>query len=320
MTDTNNATTPATSEAKAPKPKTVIDDMANRSIFNTTDEATAFLQRAQTEYTDFNSYPVVPVGILEDGTFDPEIYTDDMRVTVSVLTQRGEGAGSSTVKAIVIYPQPTLDALLNAGDAATAWLRGIVEKELNHVAVRSLRKAEDAEAMGDALDSIPTTIGEFIASNRESSSGIMETYNTLWQILKKGMGTKYKAFALANLSKKELRKAMESASYAETVYQRLENRQNKAGEKESLFEIAAKFGLALAAKEGLDPAIFQRMLDTRNEKTIDVAEDDEDEFDMDALAAELTKKDEPAAEPTTTGNDSTDTTSQPTADTDGAAS
>ena len=321
MTDTNTEaqTNGTATESKAAKPKTVIDDMPSRSIFNSAEEATAFLQRAQTDFVDFNSYPVVPVGITESGEFDPEIYTDEMRPTVSVLTQRGEGPGSSTVKAIVIYPQPTLDALLNAGDAATAWLRGIIEKELNHVAVRALRKAEDAEAMGDALDSIPTTIGEFIASNRETSSGILETYNTLWQILKKGMGTKYKAFALANLSKKELRKAMESASYAETVYQRLENRQNKAGEKESLFEIAAKFGLALAAKEGLDPAIFQRMLDTRNEKTIDVAEDDEDEFDMDALAAELTKKDEPATEQATASNDS-QPTEQPATDTDGAAS
>lgn len=299
MTEVN--TTPA-----AAKQKTVIDDMPNRSIFNTTDEATAFLQRAQTEYSDFDSYPVVPVGILEDGTFDPEIYTDAMRPTVSILTQRGEGAKSSTVKAIVIYPQPTLESLLDAGDSATNWLRGIIEKELNHVAVRSLRKAEDADAMADALDSIPTTIGEFIASNRETSSGILETFNQLWQIIKKGMGTKYKSFALANLSKKELRKAMESASYAETVYQRLENRQNKAGEKESLFELAARFGLALAAKEGLDPAIFNRMLETRNEKTIDVADDEDEEgFDFEAMADKLLTADEPAA---------------PAADTDGAAS
>lgn len=303
-----------TQEAKAAKPKTVIDDMPSRSIFDSAEAATAFLQRAQTEFTDFNSYPVIPVGITETGEFDPAIYTADMRPTVSLLTQRPTTpGGSSTVKAIVIYPQPTLDAILGAGDAATAWLRGIIEKELNHVAVRSLRKAEDADAMADALDSIPTTIGEFIASNRETSSGILETYNTLWQIIKKGMGSKYKSFALANLSKKELRKAMESASYAETVYQRLENRQNKAGEKESYFELAAKFGLALAAKEGLDPAIFQRMLETRNEKTIDIAEDEEDEFDFEAMAEELTKKDETA--PTPEAGEL-----EPAGDTDGAAS
>jgi hypothetical protein len=199
------------------------------------------------------------------------------------------------VRAIVIYPTPTLAALMS-DSGATAWLEGVIAKEANLVAMRPLRKATTSDEMADAADSMPTTIAEYITSNRETTSGILEAYNSLWSIIKKAIGEKFKSFALANLSKKELRKAMESASYAATVYPHLETRQNKKGEQESYFELAAKFGVVLAKKDGLDSAIFERMLDTRNQKSIEVADDeDADDFDLDAMAAALTTKEEPAA-------------------------
>jgi hypothetical protein len=85
-----------------------------------------------------------------------------------------------------------------------------------------------------------------------------------------------------------LRKAMESASYAATVYPQLETRQNKKGEPESLFVLAATFGQLLAKQESLDSTIFDRMLSQRDEKEIDVAEDEE-EFDLEAMAAAIAK-------------------------------
>ena len=173
------------------------------------------------------------------------------------------------------------------------WLIGIMEKELNHVAVRQLRKAENAQEIAEAVESMPTTIADYVTSGRESTSGILESFNQLWQIIKKGMGAKSKPFALANLSKKELRKAMESASYAATVYPQLETRVNKKGEPESLFVLAATFGQLLAKQESLDSTIFDRMISQRNEKEISVSDDEED-FDLEAMAASLAAKDEPA--------------------------
>lgn len=303
MNDT--VTQPAAEGAKAPKIKTVIDDMDSRKIFDTTDDAAAYIAKCQSDFPDFNSYPAVTVGFTDDGAFDPAFYTDEMRVAVAVLTQRGEGPNTSTVKAIVIYPSPKLEAILTA-EGGESWLTSIMEKELNHVAMRSLRKAEDEDAITEALPSLPKTIGEFITSGRETSSGILETYNQLWQVIKKGLGQKFKSFALANLSKKELRKAMESASYAATVYPHLETRKNKKGDKESYFEIAATFGAALAKQEGLDPAIFTKALEGRNEKTIEVGSDDEDDFDIEAMAIKLTAKPE---EPAATG-EATEATTQ----------
>jgi len=293
----NIMATNANTETKQDKALTVVDDMDSRRLFDTTEEATAYIVKCQADYADFNSYPVAFVGATESGEFDPEVYNEDMRVAVSVLTKRGDGPNTTSVHAIVIYPAPKLSAILGLADDAELanvpgldWLTGIMEKELNHVAVRGLRKAENAQEIAEAVESMPTTVADYITSGRETTSGILETFNTLWQIIKKGIGAKSKPFALANLSKKELRKSMESASYAATVYPQLETRVNKKGEPESLFVLAATFGQLLAKQESLDSTIFDRMLSQRDEKTIDVA-DDADDFDLEAMAASLTKKD-----------------------------
>lgn len=277
-------TTTATTEAD--KPKTVLADMDSRKLFDTIEAATAYIEQCQKEFADFGDHPVAAAGFTDDGDFDPAVYTDDMRIAVAVLSERGEGAGKSTVKAIVIYPSPKLEVILNSA-SAREWLESVMAKELNHVAVRNIRKAKNAGEIADAIESIPTTVDEFTTSSREVSSGILETYNDLWQIVKKAMGKKSKAFALANLSKKELRKAMESASYAAAMYPALETRTNKKGDAESLFEIAATFGQMLATQNGKDAAIFDRALANRAEKQIDLADDDEEDFDLEAMAAAI---------------------------------
>lgn len=318
MADENTTTATPEGEAKdSKKVLTVIDDMDNRRLFDSPEDAAAYIAKCQNDYPDFNSYPVAAVGLTEDGDFDPEVYTDKMRIAVSVLTQRGEGAGSSTVKAIVIYPSPKVNAILGIGDEDWAtvvesnigleWLSAIIEKELNHVAVRQLRKAESADDIADAIQTMPTTIEAYTTSGRESSGGILQPYNDLWQLIKKAIGSKSTPFRLANLSKKEMRKAMESSAYALTVYPKLEDRENKKGEKESLFAVAAAYGQVLAKTKGMDATIFERMLTTRDEKVIDVTEDeDEGEFDFEAMAAAMVKE-EPTVE-STEGDATTDDT------------
>lgn len=305
--ETNTAT-----ESKESKTLTVIDDMDQRRMFADTDSAAAYIEKCQADYSDFGSYPVAAAGLTEDGDFDPEVYTDEMRVGVYVLTKRGDGPNSTTVHCIVIAPAPKVTAFLGLTeeDAATFnnaagvdWLTGIIDKEINHVTVRQLRKAENAQEIAEAVESMPTSLADFITSGRESTSGILETFNTLWQIIKKGVGAKSKPFALANLSKKELRKAMESASYAATVYPQLETRTNKKGDPESLFVLAATFGQLLAKQESLDSTIFDRMLAQRDEKEIAVSDDEED-FDLEAMAASLAKK--PDAETVTGEGDESD--------------
>lgn len=298
--------TVTTPEVETAKTQTVLDDMPQRQIFENTDDATTYINKCQEDYADFGGYPVAAVGLTDEGAFDPAVYTEDMRVAVSVVTQRGKTLANPTpdtiVHCIAIYPMPKLAAILGlapdveiSNKTGLAWLESTMETQFNHEAVRNLRKATNAEEIAEAVDSMPASVEDYTTSGRESTSGILETYNQTWQLIKKMLGQASKAFALRNFSKKELRKAMESASYASAVYQNLEDRVNAAGEAESWFKVAATLGVMLAKEQGLDPTIFDRMLEQRAERDI-AAPEDEEEFDLEAAMAKMAAASAPAAE------------------------
>lgn len=288
-----NATTqPA---AKPAKVLTVTEDMPQRSTFDTLEAAGAFLNRQATELSDFAKTTFATRGMDAEGNFDPEVYTDDMRVLVAVLKNRPPKGSNlpSTVKAIVITPVPTLDSVL-ADPEGKAWLMDIMDKELNHVAVRKLREADDIETV---LDQMPTTLKGYVNSGRESG-GIMESFNNSFKAIIDALAKKAPAWAKARLTKQELKKALESAPYAAEYYPLLETR----GEKKSLFVMAAEFGVQMCITEGWNPAIYQRWLETRDAKEVTIEEEDED-FDLDDLIAGMSTgetADSEATETTTT--------------------
>lgn len=292
MADTKTAATPAPA---AEKPKTVIEHMDSRRMFDSTTEAEAYLNRMGETLSDFADVPQVIRGMIEvkdteEGSatfgetigveFDPAIYTNDMRVMVAVLANRGEKGQPSTVKAIVVTPAPKLDAIL-ADEAARLWLTSkVLDKELNHVAVRALRTADDVESVADQM---PLSLADYISSSRESTGGIMETFNTLFKGLIASVAVKSPAWAKVRFIKSELKKALESKAYAAEYYPTLEDR----GDKPSLFVMALQLGQREAKKQGLAPDIFDRWLATRDQKALKAATDEtDDDFDLDDLAFE----------------------------------
>lgn len=282
------ATQPIESNAKEDA-KSVKSDMDARRIFSNRDEAIAYLTACSESLPDFGNYPVAAPGVnlTDDGLeFDPEVYTDQTRVMVSVLTNRGETPGNSQVKAIVVAPVPTIDAILSSPDAK-AWMERIVEKELNHVAVRNLRKAED---ISEVIDSMPKTLEDYITSDR-GASGALQSYEELWRPIKNNMAKLSKSWRLAALSKKEMRRGLESAAYASEYYPTLEE-----SKKGSLFEFALKGLISIAKTRGLDPSVFEKWLENRNEKVIDVASEDEEEFSLEDLAEAMEADKAPAAD------------------------
>lgn len=269
---------------KAPEPKTVADDMDSRRIFANIEEATAYLTKMATELSDFESTAIAAAGMDAEGNFDPAVYTDQMDVMVSVLGSRKGG-----VKAIVVAPIPKIQSILESPEAL-AWATKILHKELNHVAVRALRDAADVATV---VDQIPTTLGGYISSQREAS-GIIETYNELYKGINATMSAKIPVWSKARLTKGELKRALESKAYAEEYYPALENR----GEgKDSLFVLALQLGISGAKTKGLDPAIFQRWIDTRNQKALTAADDEGDDFDLGSLTESMLKADAPAEQP-----------------------
>lgn len=270
MTDTNTNEAAATQKAK-----TVANNMDARRVFTDTQDAANYLTNLATTLSDFNTTTAVIHGVEmgEDGlTFDPEIYSPGMAVMVSTLKEKL--VGSSAVKAIIVTPIPTLDSLMS-DETGRAFLQKVAEKELGHLAVRVLRDVADVTTVADQM---PLTRAAYLTSGREGGAGIMETYNELFKAINATMSAKVPVWAKARLTKGEMKKALESKGYANEFYPQLENR----GEgKDSLLVMALNMGITAAKSKGFDPTIFQRWLDTRSTKTIEVS--DEDDFDLDSL-------------------------------------
>ncbi len=301
MTDTStNAVAAATTPADAKKAKLTIEGMTGYRSFATPDDATAYLTKCAQDFSDFGDQPFAFNGVNDSGEYDPEVYGPEMRVRVAVLKNVPRSVGGkkepTTIKAIVVTPVPTLDSLLS-DDAGRAWVQKIIDKELNHVAVRPLR---DAENLAVAIEQMPRTRAGFIESSRESG-GIMDTFNNLYKTINDKMGEKAPIWNRHRVNKSDLKKAMESTAYALENFPALEDR----GEgKDSLFVMALRFGQLLAKHKGEDAAIFDKWLATRDQQTLAKTEDDDsDDISLDDLTADLTDDAEPES---TEGTDGTD--------------
>ena len=272
------ATDSATASAapKAPKPKTVAEDMDPRRVFDSIAEAETYLNACAANFSDFGDMELAFAGADGEGEFDPEVYTENTRIMVGVLRKVGPNGG---VKCIYVLPIPTM-AALNADETGLAWVDRIILKELSHVGVRPLRNAEDISTV---VDQMPTTRDAFISTARDGGGGIMEAYNDLYKLLSATMGKNSPVWAKFKLTKVELKRALESKAYALEYYPALENR----GEgKDSLFVICLKLAVAAASQKGLDPTIFQRWTDTRNDKAL-AAVEDEESFDIGDMSAAM---------------------------------
>lgn len=300
----DNQTAPATPA----KQKTVLDDMPARRIFDTKESASAYILESMTTYSDLGNYPVVsPVDAKREGgaiaglgqddngnfVFDGEIFPDSMRVMVAVLTTRGEGVGSSKVKAIVVAPVPTLEATL-ADPAGKSWLESRLDTEYNRAAVRVLRDTKDSVTdLSDitVLDQMPRSLSDYVTSSRVGTSTLLEAFEEYWKSIKTALGKLSKSWKLANLPKREFKNAMSSAAYASQYYPTLEDSALGAGKRGSLFAIALGAFKAEATKAGKDSTIFDQWLNTRDSYVIDEnAQDDEeadDELSVDALFAAM---------------------------------
>lgn len=283
-----NTTTTKEAEVKT------VNDIPSRSVFDSVDKALAFVADIST-YEGFGDLPQAIVGLIEvDGqpTLDPAIYDDSMHVAVAVIAEKDTGAKQMVPVGVAIYPTPNAEAVMQSEEGAK-WIAKLVEKEANLIALRQLRKTDKDGAKPDyeeAAEAMPKSLAAYITPTREAATGIMATFEALWRDIKKLMGQKSRAWSIANFSKKELRRAMESASYASGTYPRIE----KKGGESSLLVFALNLGKVLAAKhvdeEGnpapLDPAFFDNALANRDSHQ-GFALDDEGELDLDDILAEV---------------------------------
>lgn len=266
-------------ETKNEEAAKTVADIDSRKTFESVDAALAYIGEIG-DYTGFADLQQAIVGAIADDdgnvTLDPAIYDESMQVAVAIVSEKVAGAKMKPI-ALAVYPTPAPDAVL-ALDEGKAWVAKLIEKEANLVAMRALRKSDNIEESASAM---PTTIASYITPSREAATGILATYEAVWKDIKQLMAKKSRAWAIANFSKKELRRALESASYASGTYPKVE----KGGGDSSLFVFAIGLGKLLAQKAELDPAFFDNALAKRNEHVINI--DDEDgELTLDDLLAE----------------------------------
>ena len=289
----DNETTTAPAETK--NVKTVVDDMASKAFFNNTVDAANYYIRCATEYVDFANYHTVAPGLSQDDAgnlvFDPEIYPDGTRVMIATVSER-VSQGNSIIKAIVVCPAPSLDAVI-ADAAGGAWLAKIFDTAINAAAVRALRKKDVNVTDPAVIEAMPKTLADYVTSSGGATSTLLEGFEKMWRDIKAVLAEMSKAFRLASPSKKEFRRAMESKSYAARTYPMLEE-----GKRGSIFAFAIDAFTQAGKDAGYDVTIFERWKSTRDETVIDVdADDEEGEFSLDALGAALAKKADAPAEP-----------------------
>ena len=290
MSNETNNTTAEVAEVKT------VNDIPSRTVFDSVEKALAFVGEIS-DYEGFGDLPQAVVGMIEDAdgnpTLDPAIYDESMHVAVAVISEKDTGAKKLVPVGIAIYPTPNPEAVANS-EEGRKWIAKLVEKESNLIAMRALRK--DGADYEEAANAMPKSLAAYITPTREASTGIMATFETLWRDIKKLMGQKSRAWAIANFSKKELRRAMESASYASGTYPRIE----KKGGDSSLLVFALNLGKVLAAKHKdedgndspLDPAFFDNALANRDSHAGFALDDDDGELDLDDILAEATEANE----------------------------
>lgn len=270
-----------TNETQAAK---TVADIQGRSVFATIDSALEYIGKISA-YEGFDDLKQAIVGAVADEagniTLDPTIYNSEMAVTVAVMNEKIKGGNLKPV-GIAVYPTPVLDAVLQS-DEGKKWLAKLVEKESNLVALRPLRK--EGATYEEAAAAMPTTLASFIAPTREGASGVMAAFEAVWRDVKKLVGAKNRSWAIANFSKKELRRAFESASYAAGTYPKVE----RQGGESSLFVFALNVAKVLASRleEPLSVEYFDRCLETRDAHQINIEEDDDDAMlDLESILAE----------------------------------
>lgn len=274
MNTTTETTRTLTGKAKS------IEDLPQRRVFDNPEIAIQYAAETQ-ELDGADSVVYVVHGQREDGTVDFTQYPADWEVYAVRLTERAkdeDGNAVNVTRAFVVHPAPSLDILL-ADENGRAMVESVIQKELNHRFVRSLRPVigdfgQDSAKVADAVAQMPTSLEHYLDRRGGGSSAALEAFNTLWRPILDELRARIPALKRAKITKPELQRALSNAAFASYHYQRLED----AG----LFEIILKALIMASNRRGMDATQMQAWLDNRANESY-VIDDETDEIDTDAL-------------------------------------
>lgn len=252
-----------------------ISDVSQRSIFPTVDSAMEYIGKL-VELMGEDQLPLhmYGYGMDDEGEVtakEGEEWPEGFNAAVILLQSQQEvddGEGGLKKRqiphTILLRPFPTVEQLL-ADTAGEKMIRSVLEKELNHRAVRPLRTADNLAAV---LGEVPASIAAFCSSGRESGGAILGAYNELYAQVHDYVKGKIDRVSRARLIKAEMKKCLENTSYANHYYTALEEAND--------FKTLLSCFIALGLKKGVDVTIFESWAATRDEQSFDGASDDEE--------------------------------------------
>lgn len=145
---------------------------------------------------------------------------DNAMPVVAVVGARerkpGETKMSPGIRAVVLFPIPTIDAFIETSTESKAWLNKIAEKESAHVAFRALRNAETQEELDAAAKGMPISVGDFIERQRIAGESDTDVFIALWKEVKPMLKAAQPTIHDLLPPRGELIKAIRSKAYAES--------------------------------------------------------------------------------------------------------
>jgi hypothetical protein len=260
-------------------------------------DAIAALNKASAETDDFKGIPVYLQGVTV-GEVDgkPAYIADesaedmyaDSHATLAYVAGSARSKEGASIKAVVMFPTPTLDAVLANADAHS-WLDKITNKELRHVAFRGYRDADTYAELNAGYESAPTTLEAYLASHARGTAEEIDsdTFDAIWPSYRKHLVKDNPALVKILPAKQEIIKSIRSKSYADAMHSELEA-------KNVFLALAATIvQIATSQDSPLDASAIKEWAKNRNTVSIaaKVVSDDDlskvQAFDPSAAAAAL---------------------------------
>lgn len=249
-------------------------DIPGRQVFNAGPDAPAaaltYLQKIMAT-PGADKLPSVVYGLTESGAIDWAKYAGQ---DIMVIMLRNKGAG---YRALVVQPTPTQEAFLSS-DAAKGWIRDLLETQIAHKLVRTLRAQKgdlEKPITESEINQIPHSIEDYVATHR--LGGAVALWNKNAKVVIDAISAKVPAFAAQRFTKDLLRKAIESKPFADAIYPALEGA--------DLFVKAANALITKGKKDGSDTSLIESWLAERATKQAADVESSEglDDFDADDI-------------------------------------
>lgn len=177
---------------------------STRRIVDSLEEAVNIIDEAGKKT---NMFAGLPVEIAEGAEFDGK------RVVIATLGTRlkeGPNAGTNAIKAILVFPQPTVDSFLAD---AREFVAKLVEREATDTQFGQLRSAATLNELRQYLKQIPVDVAEVISSS-QSSAMDTSAFDDFWTTFRGIFLKQYPKFEPFIPGKPIVLKALRSASYA----------------------------------------------------------------------------------------------------------